>query len=214
MRTFLRMKNERPRRLPPEFRDDEVRYADELVATFLRRYTRPGDLVFDPFAGFGTTLIVAEALGRIPLGIEIEAARVAYIRGQLTRPDAVIHGDSRRLGDYPIPPVDFIMTSPPFMAHGDAEDPLTNYHDAVASYETYLQTLASIFAQARRLLKPTARVAIEVANLKGPAGVTPLAWDVARAIMPELRFEGEVVVGWDSYGYGYDHSYCLVFSAR
>jgi hypothetical protein len=29
-----------------------------------------------------------------------------------------------------------------------------------------------------------------------------------------LRFEGEVVVDWEpTYGFGYDHSYCLVFKA-
>jgi hypothetical protein len=43
--------------------------------------------------------------------------------------------------------------------------------------------------------------------------VTPLAWDVARALSSVLRFEGETVIGWDNYRYGYDHSYCLVFSA-
>jgi hypothetical protein len=42
--------------------------------------------------------------------------------------------------------------------------------------------------------------------------VTPLAWDVAAAVSQVLRFEGEIVVCWDHYGYGYDHSYCLVFS--
>jgi hypothetical protein len=51
--------------------------------------------------------------------------------------------------------------------------------------------------------------------------VTTLAWDVADAVTESFYFEGEVVVGWEgkeqnerdggSYGYGYDHSYCLVF---
>lgn len=58
---------------------------------------------------------------------------------------------------------------------------------------------------------------MEVANLRDAGGrgpVTPLAWDVARAVGEVLRFEGEVVVEWEpTYGYGYDHSYCLVFSA-
>ncbi len=49
--------------------------------------------------------------------------------------------------------------------------------------------------------------------MKGPEGVTTLAWDVARELAAVLRFEGEVVIGWDKYGYGYDHSYCLVFAA-
>jgi hypothetical protein len=62
-------------------------------------------------------------------------------------------------------------------------------------------------------MKPNARVVLEVSNLQGPTGVTTLAWDVARSIGEVLHFEGEVVVGWDSYGYGYDHSYCLIFRA-
>ena len=34
--------------------------------------------------------------------------------------------------------------------------------------------------------------------------------DSARTRLSQL--EGEVVVGWDEYGYGYDHSYCLIFT--
>src|SRR5438128_1140398 len=65
-----------------------------------------------------------------------------------------------------------------------------------------------------RRMPPGAVAVIEVSNLKHPRQVTPLAWDIAAAVGEVLRFEGEVVVDWDpSYGWGYDHSYCLVFSA-
>jgi len=61
-------------------------------------------------------------------------------------------------------------------------------------------------------MKDGARAVLEVANLKGPGGVTTVAWDIARAVSSVLTFEGEIVIGWDRpYGYGYDHSYCLVF---
>ena len=43
--------------------------------------------------------------------------------------------------------------------------------------------------------------------------MTPLAWDLGAEIAKVLHFEGEVVICWDRYGYGYDHSYCLVYSA-
>jgi DNA methylase len=211
MRTFIRLKNQTFTRLPDEFRDEDVRYAPELVAHFVRRFTRAGDRVLDPFAGFGTTLLVAEQLGRLPLGVELEERRVDYIRSQLRDPGAIIQGDSRRIGELDIPPFALSITSPPFTEIGDSHDALTNYHAPSPGYQAYLETLQQIYAQLRARALPDARIVLEVSNLKGPSGVTPLAWDVARALSSILTFEGEVVVGWDIYSYGYDHSYCLIF---
>ncbi len=211
MRTFIQLTNAPGRPLPVEFQADDVRYPDSLVAYFLERWTRPGDVVFDPFAGFGTTLLVAEALDRVPLGLEYDYARAAYIRTQLRQPDALIQGDARHLASYDLPSFDFSMTSPPYMQRGDPTDPLTAYTERGRGYSAYLDDMRDIYAQMVSLLKPDARVVLEVANLKGPKGVTPLAWDLAGAVGAVLRFEGEIVVGWDRYGYGYDHSYCLVF---
>jgi len=212
MRTYLRLKNRQSHKLPAEFQDQDLRYPEELVATFLRQFTGPGDIVLDPFAGYGTTLIVAEAMDRVPYGVEFDARRVGYIRSQLRQAANVVHGDSRQLLRYAIPPCDFSITSPPFMAQSDTDDPLTNYTGASAGYAAYLRDLVRIYEQVRQLMKPGARVVLELANLKGPAGVTTLAWDVARELAVVLRFEGEVVIAWDSYAYGYDHSYCMVFS--
>ncbi|HMO94815.1 MAG TPA: DNA methyltransferase [Tepidiformaceae bacterium] len=211
MRTFIRLKNRPVGRLPDALHPHDVRYADDLVATFLQEYTKPGDLVFDPFAGFGTTLIVAEALGRRASGIEFDLARVEYIRTRLREKAAIIHGDSRELARYPLPAADFLMTSPPFMARGDAEDPLQSYGAPGEGYDAYLAGMERIAAQLPGILKPGARAVFEVSNLKQPEGVTTLAWDIAQLVARHLAFEGEVVIGWDRYGYGYDHSYCTVF---
>jgi len=43
----------------------------ELPRFFLRRMSRPGDLVLDPFMGRGTTLIEAALLGRVPCGNDL-----------------------------------------------------------------------------------------------------------------------------------------------
>ena len=42
-----------------------------------------GDIVFDPFAGTGTTLVAASQLGRIPVGVEIDKENVAMVRSRL-----------------------------------------------------------------------------------------------------------------------------------
>jgi len=211
MRTFLRLKNQQSHKLPAEFQHEDLRYTEELVAHFLRQYTRPGDTVLDPFAGYGTTLIVAEAMQRIPYGLEIETRRASYIRSRLQNPGGLIHGDTRQVLSYKLPPVDFSITSPPYMAASDPEDPFTNYRAAGQGYAAYLRQIELIYSDIKQLLKPGARAVLEVSNLKDEHGITMLAWDVARAISNVLAFEGEVVIGWDHYGYGYDHSYCLVF---
>ena len=45
---------------------------ERLWRTLLARFSRPGDLVLDPFMGSGTTLRVAKDLGMSAIGIEIE----------------------------------------------------------------------------------------------------------------------------------------------
>jgi len=46
-------------------------FPEELPSWFIRLFTRPGDLVLDPFLGSGTTAVVCVALNRNYLGIEL-----------------------------------------------------------------------------------------------------------------------------------------------
>ena len=213
MKSYLSLEFTFPEALPDAFRDDDVRYPEILVEHFLKEYTQAGDSVLDPFAGYGTTLIVAERLGRVPFGVEIIEEKVNFVRSKLTRPEGLIQGDARNLASLDLPAMDFSMTSPPYMNKDDHEDPFTAYREKGKGYAAYLQDIRSIYGQLRRLMKPAGMVVIEIANLKLDGQVTTLAWDVAQEVSRVLHFEGEVVVCWDRYGYGYEHSYCLVYSA-
>ena len=105
-------------------------------------------------------------------------------------------------------------TLTPESAEDEIADPLTWYASPGRGYAAYLDDLRDVFRQVRGALRPGGAAVIEVANLRGPGSgpVTTLAWDVARSVGQVLRFEGEVVVDWaPTYGYGYDHSYCLLF---
>jgi len=211
MRTFLTLdKDDRPR---PDGLERDT-YPAVLVETFLREYTVSGEIVLDPFAGFGTTLDVASKMGRRSIGIEFLDDRANFIAGR-TGPDAtLIHGDSRRIDELGLPAVDFVITSPPYMCRNDPQDPLQGYTVPGDGYEAYLAGLTDIFRRLRSVLKPERRAVVNVSNINRYDGLTTLAWDVARAISQVMTFEGEVVIGWtdDDHSFNYDHEYCLVFS--
>jgi len=57
-----------------------------LLLRIILSSTLPGDTVFDPLAGTGTTLVVAYQLGRNSIGIEIDPKNVEIIKKRLTFP--------------------------------------------------------------------------------------------------------------------------------
>ncbi|MDE2022216.1 MAG: site-specific DNA-methyltransferase [Patescibacteria group bacterium] len=71
------MNNDDPIRIQP------TQKPEALVAWFLRTYTRPGDLVLDPTAGSGTTLVAAKRLGRRFVGFETDSEMVVKANARL-----------------------------------------------------------------------------------------------------------------------------------
>ena len=198
--------------LPSRFRHEDVRLSENVLEFFIGKFSENGQVVFDPFAGFGTTLLVAEEMGRLGYGIEYSKPKVDYIRGLLAHPEHLIHGDSRHLLDYDLPDFDLCFTSPPYTNETDSENPFVDYRQKGFDYPSYLKGMHDIFSQVVQKLSPSGHVVIEAANLKKQGHVTTLAWDIAREVSKILHFEGETIIGWDKYGYGYNHSYVLVFS--
>ena len=220
MKSYIILPFVKKRPIPEKFREDDNRSIESLVEYFIHHYSNQGDTIFDPFAGLGTTLLAAEDMGRIPFGIEADEERFQYIQSQITCKENIILGDSRRLDEMNVPEVDFVYTSPIFMGCDETKNPLSGFKD-LGTYQVYLDELQNIFSKIRSLLKPDARVVIDVYNLeaRGSRPMTLLAWDMARSISKVLKFEREIVVCWQEQENqgdspqkcGYDHSYCLVF---
>lgn len=58
---------------------------DWLMQALIRDYSRPGDIVVDPFCGWGSTLAAARSLGRRSIGIDVDIEAVAEARRRLGR---------------------------------------------------------------------------------------------------------------------------------
>jgi DNA methylase len=199
--------------LPGKFAPLDVRFSEKLVGVLVERLTAPGDVVLDPFVGFGTTVVVAERLGREGWGVELDGERAAFVRTRVQAPERIFEADSRALDELSIPRVKLSIASPPYSSPGDPCEALAAYQGPNPGYRAYLTDLQQVYRNVAGLMTPDGWAVIEVSNLQEPGRVTTLAWDIARAVGEVLPFAGEIVIHWEpTYGYGYDHSYCLLFS--
>jgi len=113
-----------------------ARFPEEMVAEFLRFFTKRGGAVLDPFAGSGATLVACAENERVGVGIELSPryARTAERRvSDAASPQSVLRGDAREAGTAAfwesrreqfeaagiefrrgLPQFDFVITSPPY----------------------------------------------------------------------------------------------------
>lgn len=113
--------------------------------------------VLDPFARYGTTLLVAERLDREAVDVELLPRRAELIRGRLAGRAEVVTGDARQLTALMAGPVDLCLTSPPYMtATGHPDNALTAYQTRDGDYPTYLAQLGDIFGRSPSCCVPAA----------------------------------------------------------
>src|SRR5213595_764556 len=61
-------------------------FKPQLPRFFIKRLTAPGDIVYDPFMGRGTTVLEAALLGRVPYGCDINPLSLFLTRPRLNPP--------------------------------------------------------------------------------------------------------------------------------
>lgn len=199
----------------PPAGQEVVHFTESLAEAVIEEYSSVGERVLDPFAGYGTTLVVAERLGRRACGVELMQERAEQISSRVSADAEVITGDARQLSQLVSGTFDLCLTSPPYMTENDhPENPLTAYATHDAHYATYLEQVGSVFRQVAALLRPGGYAVLNVANIVADGVMTPLAWDVATAVRQHLVLRQESFVCWDRQPPGITGDYCLVFQHR
>lgn len=181
---------------PPELHlPDDLRARDPFggrdcgwvaqMRPFARHYAAPGARVFDPFCGFGTTLLAAALEGRAGCGLEIDPARAQLARERLRRHgiDAPIAAGA--LPDTPAPArFDLCLTNVPYFGcrwPGEAEAQAGQLY-LERDYETYLRRLRDLFHAVRGALPEDGYCIVMAENLNLDGRMLPLAWDLARIL--------------------------------
>jgi DNA modification methylase len=193
---------------------DDVRFTESLVEAVLAEYSREGDVVLDPFAGYGATAVVASRMGRHAIAVELLTERAELIRERAGPGAQVIAGDARSLAAMVPGPIDLCLTSPPYMAaSGHPENPMTGYRSNDGDYGTYLDELEAVAVQIVGLLRPGGHLVMNVADMESGGVITPLARDVSERVARHAELVREIRICWDEPPAGIVDDRCLVFRA-
>lgn len=245
---------------PPRRRKDVLRhpakFPESLAQEFIEFFTQRGQVVLDPMAGTGSTLVAALRAGRHSYGIELNPAYAEIARQVIDEEylklgeqatgltSLLITGDATQYSeiacDHAIPPIDYMITSPPYwnmlrvrgaktqrtrrqstqldVFYSDDPDDLGN----IADYDQFLQRLVSIYASLKPFIKTRAYLTIIVKNIKKGGVIYPLAWDLGRSLSQVYALKDEKLWLQDDirlapYGLGSAwvsntmHHYCLQF---
>ena len=198
-------------------------FPTQLVSRLVESFTRSGQtVVLDPFCGIGSTVLAAEMMGKLGIGMDISAEYIAKAErrpalnpGLLEGPGEVSRGerrfieaDAKNLLQHVDPAsVDFVVTSPPYwdiLLQNRTADykEIRNYGDSdqdlgrISDYREFLDALAVVFSSVLTVLKPGCYCCVVVMDLRKGSTFFPLHADLAVKML-EIGFLLDDLIIWD-----------------
>lgn len=192
--------------LPADLQEQDIFAARDCgwisqMTPFIRAFSAKNDLVLDPFAGLGTTLLAALLEDRNAAGIEIEPTRIEIITERLSRHQheqkVALHlADARTTIRDLESTVDLCLTSIPYFAAARSFDSSKIEGQSYSSvdYQSYLAIINDVFANIRKWLKKDKHAIFMCENLHLEEGFIPLAWDIARLLQDHFVLCDERII--------------------
>lgn len=146
-----------------------------VIWNLIERYTKPGDLVVDPFCGSGTTLDVAKDTGRRARGFDLSPYRADIEKA-----------DARKL---PVESgsVDLVFMDPPYGDHIDYSDDPSCIGKLSAYDPRYYQAMHRAIREGARILKPGGTFGLYVCDyFEKKKGFAPVGFQLFVSIAEAL----------------------------
>ena len=203
--------------LKPPPRNEKVKlhpakFPEILISKLIASYTKPGDCVFDPMSGTGSSQVAALESGRKACGFEITKHfyDIALDRLKNITPDKdnymLINNDIFAFEKYTELPgtFDYIVTSPPYwdmlnmkgaetqksrrenglhVNYSEMENDIGNCQN----YDEFLETLLRIYIKIITRLRKGGHFTIIIKNIKKKGTIYTFAWDLAEHLSKQLR---------------------------
>ena len=153
-----------------------------IPRNLLLRYSLPGDLVLDQFAGGGTTLVEAKLLNRNIIGVDCNEEALQRCREKVdfvhegAEGKVYIHkGDARYLPFIPGNSIDFICTHPPYadiiQYSDDIEEDLSRM-----PIQAFLKEMEKVAEESMRMLKKGKYCAVLMGDPRKKGHILPLSF--------------------------------------
>jgi SAM-dependent methyltransferase len=159
-----------------------------IPRNLILRYTKPGDLVLDPFVGGGTTAVEAKLLGRRCIARDINPASVEMTLGNLRfnlphrlfeeshiyEPEVSV-GDARHLEGIADNSIDLICAHPPYAG-------IISYTSGVEGdlsqldVPEFLHEMRQVALECYRVLKPGSKCAVLIGDARQRKHVVPIGF--------------------------------------
>ena len=198
-------------------------FPTQLVSRLVESFTHSDQtVILDPFCGIGSTVLAAEIMGKLGIGLDISAdyiskakRRPALSRGLFDEHGETgkgerrfIEADARELLQHIDPgSVDFVVTSPPYwdiLLQNRTADykELRNYGNSdqdlgrISDYRDFLESLGTVFNNVLTVLKPGSYCCVVVMDLRKGSSFFPLHADLA-VKMQDIGFLFDDIIIWD-----------------
>jgi len=216
-------------------------FPPSMIRDFISFFTKPEELVLDPFVGTGSTLVACKETNRKGVGIELYPKYVTTARSRTKFP--VLQGDVReQLLTLDNQSFSLCITSPPYwrilkkkkdynqiarkekgldLQYGENPSDL----GMIEEKEEFLEELSKIFFQIYKLLQPSGHLIVFIQNIRDKGEMVPLAFELPSHLSKWYIFLGERI--WlqnqkvlRPYGYPYSfvsnvhHHFALIFKKR